>query len=96
MDGVIAGEGYGTASARANNAIRNAVNANQTNGNGYGILSAISQNAIRAARDMYLRADYYNALEEKLSVLLADLIIGVQNGRDYDTAVGEAYTRIYQ
>lgn len=96
LDEVVNGAGYGMASARANTKIYKAVLANETNGNGYAILSAISQNAIRTTRDMYLRADYYKSLEEKLSVLLADLIVGVRNGKDFYTAYEEAQTRIYK
>lgn len=96
LDSVANGEGYSSASAIANTAIRKAVIANHTNSYGYALLSAISQNAIRTTRDMYLRADYYKSLEEELSVMLADLIIDVQNGKDYYTAYEEAQTRIYQ
>lgn len=45
---------------------------------------------------MYLRADYYKSLEEELSILLADLIKDVQDGKDYYTAYEEAQIRIYQ
>lgn len=96
LDEVYAGTGYGSASARANTKIRKAVMNGETGGYGYGVLSPISQNAIRIIRDMYLRSDYYTQLENKLNVLLADLIIDVQNGKDYDTAYTEAKTRIYQ
>lgn len=96
LDEVVNGEGYGIASTKANSIICKAVISNQTNGYGYGILSAISQNAIRTTRDMYLRADYYKSLEEKLSVLLADLITDVQYGKDYYSSYEEAQTRIYQ
>lgn len=96
LDEVTNGAGYSMTSARANTKIRKAVLANETNGSGYAILSAISQNAIRTVRDMYLRADYYKSLEERLSVLLADLIIDVQNGKDYYVAYEETQTRIYQ
>lgn len=88
--------GYTLAAGYANTRIRKAVMANQTNGNGYGILSPIAQNAIRIMRDMQLRPDAYAQAEEELKVLLADLIIEVQNGKDYMEAVKEAYTRIYQ
>ncbi len=96
LDEVYSGTGYGSASARANTKIRKAVMNGETGGYGYGVLSPISQNAIRIVRDMYLRPDYYTQLENKLNVLLADLIIDVQNGKDYDTAYTEAKTRIYQ
>lgn len=96
LDEIANEAGYGMANARANNLIRKAVISNQTNGYSHGILSAISQNAIRTTRDMYLRADYYKSLEEKLSVLLSDLIVDVQNGKDYYTVYEEAQTRIYQ
>lgn len=96
LDEVYKGAGYGTASARANTKIRKAVMNGETCGYGYGVLSPISQNAIRTVRDMYLRPDYYAQLENKLNVLLADLITDVQNGKDYDTAYEEAKTKIYQ
>lgn len=96
LDEITNGAGYSITSTRVNTAIQKAVVANQTNGYGYGILSAISQNAIRTTRDMYLRADYYKSLEEKLSVLLADLITNVQNGKDYYSSYEEAQIRIYQ
>lgn len=96
LDEVANGVGYGSASARANTRIRKAVIVNQTGGYGYGILSPISQNAIRTMRDMYLRPDYYKRIEEKLKVLLADLIVDVQNGKDFDVAIDEAHTLIYK
>ncbi len=96
LDSVANGEGYGSASARANTAIRKAVIANQTNGYGYALLSAISQNAIRVARDIYMRPDVYKQIEDELRVLLADIIVEVHNGKDYNIAIQEAHTKIYQ
>ena len=88
--------GYTLAAGYANTRIRKAVIANQTDGNCYGILSPIAQNAIRTMRDRQLLPDAYAEAEEELKVLLADLIIEVQNGKDYIEAVKEAYIRIYQ
>lgn len=88
--------GYGLAAGYANTRIRKAVIAKQTSGHGYGILSPIAQNAIRYYRDLLLRPDCYIQTEEKLKVLLADLIIDVQNGKDYITAYDEARIRIYK
>ena len=88
--------GYGLAAGYANTRIRKAVISNQTNGNGYGILSPIAQNAIRYYRDFLLRPDYYKQTEEKLRVLLADLMIEVQNGKDYNIAYEEARILIYK
>lgn len=88
--------GYSLAAGYANTRIRKAVIAKQTNGNGYGILSPIAQNAIRYYRDLLLRPDYYAKTEEKLRVLLAGLIIDIQNGKDYNTAYDEARIRIYK
>lgn len=97
LDEVQSGKlGYSLAAGYANTSIRKAVIANQTDGNGYGILSPIAQNAIRTIRDMQLRADYYNQIEEKLKILLADLIVDVQNGKNYITAYEEARIKIYQ
>lgn len=96
LDEVQNGLGYQMASARANTIIRKAVIDKQTNGYGYGILSPIAQNAIRYYRDMYLRPDYYAETENTVKALIADLIIEVENGMDYETVKDKAYTRIYQ
>lgn len=88
--------GYGLAAGYANTRIRKAVIANQTDGNGYGILSPIAQNAIRYYRDLLLRPDYYKQTEEKLRVLLANLMIEVQNGKDYNTAYDEVRIMLYK
>lgn len=88
--------GYGLAAGYANTRIRKAVIAHQTSGNGYGILSPIEQNAIRYYRDTLLRPDYYKQTEEKLKSVLADLIIEVQNGKNYNTAYDEARIMIYK
>ena len=88
--------GYGLAAGYANTRIRKAVIAKHTNGNGYGILSPIAQNAIRYYRDLLLRPDYYVKTEKKLRVLLADLMIEVENGKDYNTAYNEARMMLYK
>ena len=88
--------GYTLATGYANTRIRKAVIAGETSGYGYGILSPIAQNAIRVMRDMRLRPDAYAQAEEELKILLADIITNVQNGKDYEEAVKEAYTKIYQ
>lgn len=88
--------GYTLAAGYANTRIREAVIANQIDSNGYGILSPIAQNAIRYYRDVLLRPDYYKQTEEKLKSLFADLIIEVQNGKDYNTAYDEARIMIYK
>lgn len=74
------GLGYAEAQGRANSFILQAVTAGQTNGHGYADLTAIARNAIFQYRDMYLRPDYYREAEENISVLIADLIIEVENG----------------
>lgn len=88
--------GYGLAAGYANTRIRKAVISHQTDGNGYGILSPIAQNAIRYYRDLLLRPDYYSQTEEKLRILLTDLMIEVQNGKDYNIAYDEAHIMIYK
>ena len=88
--------GYALAAGYANTRIRKAIIENQTDGNGYGILSPIAQNAIRYYRDLLLRPDFYKQIEGKLKVLLADLIIEVQNGKNYNTAYVEARIKIYK
>ena len=98
LDEVASGElGYLMAAARAKTRVRQAVMAGQTKEYGFGILSAITQNAIRTVRDMYLRPEAYKQAEEKVKALIPDLIEAVGNGSmDYDNALDEAYTRIYQ
>lgn len=97
LDKVQSGKlGYTLAAGYANTKIRKAVMANQTDGNSYGILSPIAQNAIRIMRDRQLRPGAYAQAKEELRVLLADVIIAVQNGKDYTEAVEEAYAKIYQ
>ncbi|MCC8015451.1 MAG: hypothetical protein LIO87_09680 [Eubacterium sp.] len=87
---------YTLAAGYANARIRKAAVAGETDGYGYGILSPIAQNAARTTRDMYLRSDYYNAVEEEVKVIIADIITEVKNGKPYDEALNEAYTAIYQ
>ena len=97
LDQVASGAiGYGIASSEADKRIRNAVFEDRTNGYGYGILSAIANNALRVTRDRVLRPELHAQYEEYLKVLLADLIVDVENGRDVESAREEAYTRIYQ
>lgn len=96
LDNVQNGESYGSASCKANNAIRKAVMSNQADDYGYGILSAISQNAIRITCDKMLRPEVYRQYEEYLKVLLADILTDVRNGRDLENVRKAAYEQIYQ
>lgn len=97
LDEVQNGLGYQPAWCKAHNAVFDAVLANETNGYGYLELAAISRNAILYYRDMYLRPEYYAEKEAAAKALLSDLIAEVENGtKDYDTALKEAYTKIYQ
>lgn len=43
-----------------------------------------------------MRPDYYIQTEEKLKILLADLILDVRNGKDYNAAYDEARIKIYK
>ncbi len=90
------GLGYQPAWATASRKIFDAVINKQTNGYGYADLANIARNALIQYRDMYLRPDYYNTQNERVYNLIADLITGVQNGKDYNKALDEAYIRIYQ
>lgn len=90
------GAGYQLAYAEADNAIRNAVINDLTEGYGYGELSSIARNALLQYRDMYLRPEYYAEQNDRIYRLIEDLIIDVCNGKLYEAAVDEAYTRIYQ
>ena len=96
LDEINTGAGYGIIASEADTKIYKAVLSDQTNGNGYAILSAISQNALRTSRDMYMRPEVYSQTEEKLRVLLADILAEVQNGMDIDEARKQAHTKIYQ
>lgn len=96
LDEVKNGLGFQPAWCRANNAIFNAVLADDTNGYGYANLANIARNAIFQYRDMYLRPDYYAEAENKVNALIADIVAEVENGKDYDTALKESYIRIYQ
>ena len=95
LDEVSGGLGFQMANCRANTIIRKAVIDGATEGYGYALLSAVSRNAIYQTRDMYLRADYYTAVEEEVKVLIADILTDVQNGKPYTEAVKEAYIAIY-
>lgn len=95
LDEVSGGLGFQMANGRANTIIRKAVIDGATDGYGYALLSSVSRNAIYQTRDMYLRADYYTAVEEEVKVLIADIITDVQNGKPYNEAVKEAYIAIY-
>ena len=71
--------------------------AGNTNGYGYLDLAAVARNALIYYRDVYLRPEYYAENEAAAKALLSDLICEVENGtKDYDTALKEAYTKIYQ
>lgn len=97
LDEIQNGLGYQPAWCKAHNAVFNAVLANETGGYGYLELAAISRNAILYYRDMYLRPEYYAEKEAAAKLLLSDIISEVENGtQDYDTALKEAYTKIYQ
>lgn len=97
LDEVQNGLGYQPAWCKAHNAVFNAVLENKTGDYGYLELAAISRNAILYYRDMYLRPEYYAEKEAAAKALLSDLIAEVENGtKDYDTALKEAYTKIYK
>ena len=97
LDEVQNGLGYQPAWCKAHNAIFNAVLANGTGGYGYLDLAAVARNALIYYRDVYLRPEYYAENEAAAKALLSDLICEVENGtKDYDTALKEAYTKIYQ
>ena len=97
LDEVQNGLGYQPAWCNAHNAVFNAVLAGNTNGYGYLDLAAVARNALIYYRDVYLRPEYYAEKEAAAKALLSDLICEVENGtKNYDTALKEAYTKIYQ
>ncbi|MBO4898548.1 MAG: hypothetical protein J5590_09650 [Clostridia bacterium] len=90
------GLGYGEANGKAQAIICKAVIENQTDGFGYADLMSIARNSIFLYRDMYLRPELYEAKKEAVYWLICDLITDVGNGKNYNEALDEAYTRIYQ
>ena len=90
------GMGYGEANGKAQAIICKAVIENQTDGFGYADLMSIARNSIFLYRDMYLRPELYEAKKETVYWLICDLIADVGNGKNYNEALNEAYTRIYQ
>ena len=97
LDEVQNGLGYQPAWCKAHNAVFNAVLAGNTNGYGYLDLAAVARNALIYYRDVYLRPEYYTEKEAAAKALLSDLICEVENDtKNYDTALKEAYTKIYQ
>ena len=97
LDEVQNGLGYQPAWCKAHNAVFNAVLAGNTNGYGYLDLAAVARNALIYYRDVYLRPEYYAERETAAKRLLSDIISEVENGaKNYDTALKEAYTKVYQ
>ncbi len=97
LDEVQNGLGYQPAWCKAHNAVFNAVLTNETGGYGYLDLAAVARNALIYYRDVYLRPEYYAEKEAAAKLLLSDIISEVENGtKDYDAALKEAYTKIYQ
>ena len=97
LDEVQNGLGYQPAWCKAHNAVFNAVLAGNTNGYGYLDLAVVARNALIYYRDIYLRPEYYTEKEAAAKALLSDLICEVENGtKEYDAALKEAYTKIYQ
>ena len=97
LDKVQNGMGYADAKAESNRILFKAFINNQTGGYSYGLLTIIANNAIFEYRDIYLRPNVYQEYEEIVKILLADLIVAVENGTmSYRDAKKEAYTRIYQ
>ena len=97
LDEVQNGLGYQPAWCKAHNAVFNAVLAGNTNGYGYLDLAAVARNALIYYRDVYLRPECYAEKEAAAKLLLSDIISEVENGtKNYDTALKEAYTKIYQ
>lgn len=96
LEAVKNGMGYQPAWAKANKAIFDAVLSGQTNGYGYVNIANIARNALLQYRDMYLRPEYYKQQNDRVYNLIYDLIDDVKNGKPYNEALDEAYTRIYK
>ena len=91
------GLGYADARAKSNRIFFNAWLNGQTSGYSYGEMTAIANNAIFQYRDMYLRPNFYIENEEKVRVIIADVITQYANGEiDYVKAEFNARVKIYQ
>ena len=91
------GLGYSDARAKSNRIFFNAWLNGQTSGYSYGELTAIANNAIFQYRDMYLRPNFYIENEEKVRMIIADIISQYANGEiDYTKAEFNARVKIYQ
>ena len=87
LDEVKNGMGYADARAKTNRIFFNAWINGQTSGYSYGELTAIANNAIFQYRDMYLRPNFYIENEEKVRMIIADIIAQYANGEiDYTKA----------
>ena len=97
LDEVQNGLGFADAYGKANNIIYKAVMDGQADGNGYAVLIGIARNAIGTYRDIYLRPEFYQAAENEVQPLIADLVTAVESGTmQYTEAKKEAYIRILQ
>ena len=97
LDEVKNGMGFADAKAKSNRIFFNAWLNGQTSGYSYGELTAIPNNAIFQYRDMYLRPNFYIENEEKVRVIIADVITQYANGEiDYIKAECDARVKIYQ
>ena len=69
----------------------------QSNGYSFSQLSEIASNAIFQYRDMYLRPEFYIRNEDKVRLLISNVLEEYKLGRiDYDEAKKRAYKKIYQ
>ena len=97
LDEVKNGMGYADARAKSNRIFFNAWLNGQTSGYSYGELTAIANNAIFQYRDMYLRPNFYIENEEKVRMIIADIIAQYANGEiDYTKAEFNARVKNYQ
>ena len=97
LDEVKNGMGYADAKAKSNRIFFNAWLNGQTSGYSYRELTAIANNAIFQYRDMYLRPNFYIENEEKVRMIIADIIAQYANGEiDYTKAEFNARVKIYQ
>ncbi len=97
LDEVKNGMGYADARTKSNRIFFNAWLNGQTSGYSYGELTAIANNAIFQYRDMYLRPNFYTENEEKVRVIITDVITQYANDEiDYTKAEFNARVKIYQ
>ena len=97
LDRVQNGLGFSDAQAEARRRFFTLVVNGQSNGYSFSQLSEIASNAIFQYRDMYLRPEFYTQNEDKVRLLISDVLEEYKLGKiDYIEAKKRAYEKVYQ